>query len=85
MRAVIVGGDIELSRTDRPATADELAKIAGFGEVAVVIDTNVRAKSPANDAFVDLVSVSEAYPLVGTVVSEGPPDGIELSEFLAAR
>ena len=83
--AVIVGGDIEISRTDRPATADELAKIAGFGEVAVVIDTNVRAKSPANDAFVDLVSVSEAYPLVGTVVSEGPPEGVVLSEFLAGR
>src|ERR1700754_5068277 len=46
--AVIVGGDVELSRADRPATPDELAKISSFGKVAVAIDTNVRAQADKN-------------------------------------
>ena len=29
--AIIMGGDVELSRADRPATADELAVMQGFG------------------------------------------------------
>jgi putative ABC transport system permease protein len=83
--AVIVGGDIELSRADRPATPDELARIATFGKVATVIDTNVRAKSAAVDAFVDLIAVGEGYPLVGEVASEGPPASTSPFEFLGLR
>jgi len=83
--AVILGGDVELSRTDRPASADELARIAGFGRVAVVIDTNVRAKSPADDAFVDLIAVGEDYPLIGAVASEALPPGRQLHEILGFR
>lgn len=82
--AVIVGGDIELSRADRPATAEELATIARFGEVAAVIDTNVRAQSQAHDAFVDLVAVGPGYPLVGEVVSDGLPAGTKPASFLGA-
>jgi len=80
--AVIVGGDVELSRADRPATPDELAIIAGFGQLAAVIDTNVRAQSETNDAFVDLVAVGEGYPLVGQVVAEGLPADVEPFAFL---
>lgn len=83
--AVIVGGDIELSRADRPGTAAELASIATFGKVATVIDTNVRAKSPANDAFVDLISVGQGYPLAGAVMSEGLPAGTSPFDFLGLR
>jgi putative ABC transport system permease protein len=81
--AVIVGGDVELSRADRPATRDELAKIAGFGKVAVAIDTNVRAQSEAGDAFIDLVSVGDGYPLVGRLQADGLPAGSQPFEFLA--
>jgi putative ABC transport system permease protein len=83
--AAIVGGDIELSRTDRPATPDELAALASFGRVATVIDTNVRAKSPANDAFVDLVAAGDGYPLVGEVAGEGLPAGASPFVFLGLR
>ncbi|MEP7239472.1 MAG: FtsX-like permease family protein [Devosia sp.] len=80
--AVIVGGDVELSRTDRPAAADELAKFATFGKVAGAIDTNVRAQAAANDAFVDLVAVGEGFPLVGKIEGEGLPAGVQPFAFL---
>jgi putative ABC transport system permease protein len=83
--AVIVGGDVELSRTDRPATPGELAKIGTFGKVAIAIDTNVRAQSAASDAFVDLVSVGEGYPLVGQIEGEGLAPPAKLFEFLGQR
>lgn len=83
--AVIVGGDLELSRADRPATPQELEIIAGFGDVAPVIDTNVRAKSSTAEAFVDLISVGQGYPLVGTVTSEELPAGTAPYDFLASR
>jgi putative ABC transport system permease protein len=83
--AVIVGGDVELSRTDRPAKPDELAKIAGFGKVAAAIDTNVRAESDSKEAFVDLVAVGESYPLVGQVESEGLATGTPPFAFLGLK
>lgn len=67
--AVLMGGDLELSRADRPATPDELAQMQGFGQVSTVIETNVRAQTDTKDAFVDLVSVGPTYPLLGTIVS----------------
>src|SRR5262249_11867597 len=80
-----VGGDVELSRSDRPATADELAKLSTFGKVAVAIDTNVRAQSAASDAFVDLVAVGEGYPLVGQVEGDGFPAGTAPFDFLGMQ
>lgn len=83
--AVIVGGDVELSRTDRPASADELARISSFGRVASAIDTNVRAQADSAEAFVDLVVVGLGYPLVGQVDGEGLPVGAEPSAFLGPQ
>ncbi|HEY0855360.1 MAG TPA: ABC transporter permease, partial [Devosia sp.] len=42
--AVIMGGDVELSRADRPATSEEIATMSGFGQLSIVVDTNVRAE-----------------------------------------
>ncbi len=67
--ALLMGGDIEATRADRPANADELAKLGAFGQIATVIDTNVRAENGANDAFVDLIAAGESYPLFGEVDS----------------
>jgi putative ABC transport system permease protein len=83
--SVIVGGDVELSRTDRPANATELATIGGFGKVAAAIDTNVRAQTDAKEAFVDLMAVGAGYPLVGQVESNGLPAGTEPASFLGAE
>ena len=55
--AVLMGGDLELSRADRLATGEEAALLSSFGRLSNVIDTNLRAQSGDKDAFVDLISI----------------------------
>lgn len=83
--AVIMGGDVELSRTDRAATADELAQFARYGRVAAVIDTNVRGEAADNGAFVDLISIGEGYPLLGAVGAPELPADQSITTFLEVR
>ncbi|MHB1109025.1 MAG: ABC transporter permease [Devosia sp.] len=83
--AVLMGGDLELSRADRVATDEELALLARFGQVSNVIDTNVRAEAGDLDAFVDLVSIGETYPLLGRIDSPELPAGETPFEFLSER
>jgi putative ABC transport system permease protein len=83
--AELMGGDLELSRADRPATGDELQAMEGFGSVASVVDTNLRAQSETGDAFVDLAAAGETYPLVGHVQSSQMPQGATVAEVLAVR
>ncbi len=67
--AVLMGGDLELVRADRPATDDELAIIGKFGSVATMVETNLTARSPTTDAFVDMVAVGPSYPLIGEITT----------------
>lgn len=83
--AVIMGGDLELSRADRAATPDELAIISGFGRLANVIDTNVRAEAGTREAFVDLISIGPGFPLLGQVVSPQLPAAEAPFDFLSPR
>jgi putative ABC transport system permease protein len=83
--ALLMGGDIELSRADRAATGEELALFERFGRISRVIDTNVRAEVGDLSAFVDLISIGETYPLLGRVGSPELPDGVSAHEFLAPR
>ncbi len=83
--AIIVGGDIELSRADRGATPTELDIMRGFGRLATAIDTNVRAEMGDRDAFVDLVAINETFPLLGTVGSTELPSDENPYNFLAPR
>lgn len=83
--AVLMGGDLELSRADRGATPDELALISGFGRISSVIDTNVRAESGDRDAVVDLVSIGETYPLLGRIDSPELPADESPWTFLSVR
>lgn len=81
--AVLMGGDIEATRADRPATAEELAAIESFGSVTSVVDTNVRAEAGGRDAFVDLVAIGEAYPLLGSVASPQVPADADVFQMLS--
>lgn len=83
--AVLMGGDLELSRADRGATVEELALLATFGKVSNVIDTNVRAEADDRDAFVDLVSIGETYPLLGRIDSSNLPPDARPHDFLSLR
>ncbi|KQX35566.1 hypothetical protein ASD04_12285 [Devosia sp. Root436] len=81
--AELMGGDVELSRADRLATANELATMAGFGTASTIIDTNLRAESATGDAFVDLSAVGPTYPLLGQVLSPQLATGQSVYDLLA--
>jgi len=81
--AEIMGGDIELSRADRLANADELAAMQALGAVVGVIDTNLRADSFSAEAFADVSAVGPGYPLFGAVSSPHLPEGADVTTFLA--
>ncbi len=83
--AVLMGGDLELSRADRVATGDEVALLQTFGKLANVIDTNLRAQSGDKDAFVDLISIGETYPLLGKIDSPQLPSDAQPFAFLSRR
>ena len=83
--AELMGGNLELSRADRPATPQELQRLAAFGKVSSVVDTNVGAQAGARDAFVDLTAVGDSYPLLGQVTSPDLPAGTSVFAFLGER
>ena len=83
--AEIMGGDIELSRADRLATADELAAMQAMGRVVPVVDTNLRAETWDGEAFADVSAVGPLYPLFGRVTSPHLPAGTDTTAFLAAQ
>ncbi|KKB07524.1 ABC transporter permease [Devosia chinhatensis] len=81
--AEIMGGDIELSRADRLATAEELAAMAEMGRLVGTIDTNLRAETFDGEAFADVSAVGPGYPLFGQVSSPHVPVGTDITTFLA--
>ena len=83
--AVLMGGDLELSRADRLATGEEVALLSSFGRLSNVIDTNLRAQSGDKDAFVDLISIGETYPLLGRIDSPELPADVRPFDYLSWR
>lgn len=72
---LLMGGDIEVSRPDRDAEGEELTFLQSLGELAHVVDTNARAATDQESAFIDLLAVGETYPLRGQVGSPQLPRG----------
>ena len=83
--ATLMGGDIEIARPDRDALPAELAYFDSLGEVAHVIDTNARAVTDEETAFIDLLSVDAPYPLRGELRSPQLPRGEKPAALLAAQ
>lgn len=65
--AMLMGGDLEFTRSDRAANPEELAILEQAGTLASVIETNLGAESMTGEAFVDLVAAGPGYPLLGGV------------------
>lgn len=65
--ALLMGGDLELTRSDRAANAGELVILEQAGTLASVVETNLSATSPTGEGFVDLVAAGPGYPLLGGV------------------
>ncbi len=83
--AEIMGGDIELSRADRLASAEEITAMQALGRVVATIDTNLRAESFDGEAFADVSAVGPGYPLFGRVSSPHLPAGTDITAFLARQ
>ncbi len=79
---VLLGGDVELQLTHRPASADELAFLKGSGQLSRTIEMRamVRPADGGEAALIELKAVDEAYPLYGAMALA--PD-MPLSEALA--
>ncbi|TPG05083.1 ABC transporter permease [Sphingomonas oligophenolica] len=62
----ILGGDVELSVSQRRASVEEAAAFAGSGRVAEVVSLRAMASGPSGTpVLVDLRGVDDAWPLVG--------------------
>lgn len=83
--ALLMGGDVEASRADRPGSSEELAFIDTLGRSARVVDSNIGAQANGADAFVDLISVGPGYPLLGRVSSPELPADSSVFDFLAEK
>lgn len=81
----LLGGDLEASRPDRDATAEELAFFETLGQVTNVVDSNARASAGDNSAFIDLLAVADNYPLLGNVISPQLEPGQKPAVLLEER
>ncbi|MEO6396446.1 MAG: FtsX-like permease family protein [Devosia sp.] len=84
----LLGGNVEATRADRRANAEELAYFNSLGTVAETMDTNARGSSlddAGNSAFLDVLAVGDNYPLLGQVLSPQLPDGAKPSTLLAFK
>lgn len=66
---MLMGGDLEATRPDKPASPEDLAYLQSFGQVAFVVDTSARGVAGDESALLDLLAVDAVYPLVGEVAS----------------
>lgn len=96
---VLLGGDVELQLTQRPAKPAERDALAASGKVSEVITLRSMARVIGNDerSLVEIKAVDAAYPLYGavdlqggkalppTLAKEGPIWGAAMDPELAIR
>ena len=83
--AALLGGDLEATLAQRPASPEELAALTALGRVSHLVSMQTmarRAAGPGKRALATLRAVDDAYPLYGTVTLDPPQP---LSEALAVR
>ena len=84
---VILGGDLQVSMTQRQAAPDELTALQRAGDVSETIRMRVMARGGAGDSAVltELKGVDRLYPLYGTLMADGRSvSGIEPNTVLIA-
>ena len=81
----LMGGDLQVSRPDRPATPEELAYLKTLGKVSYVVDSAARGVVGDESTLLDLLAADNAYPLLGEVVSPQLPSGEKPAELLDKR
>ncbi len=83
--ALLMGGDLEASRPDRPATPEEIAYLKSLGRVSYIVDSAARGVAGEESVLIDLVAVDDAYPLLGEVASPQLPFGDKPAVLLDQR
>lgn len=79
---LMLGGDVELRLTHRPAGPDELAWVRAAGRASETVELRAMARAGERRNIVELKSVDGSYPLYGEVALEG---GMKLGDALALR
>ena len=65
---LLLGGDVELRLTHRPASTEQLDFIAQYGQVAESIEMRAMARAASGQrSLVELKAVDDAYPLYGGI------------------
>ena len=83
--AALLGGDIEIALSQRPAASEELAALSVRGKLSHLVSLQVMARRDAGSSarsLATLRAVDGAYPLYGTVVLSPP---MPLADALAVR
>lgn len=78
----LLGGDVDLTLTQRPAQPDELAALRARGQLSEVAELRAMARTDRERTLVELKAVDGTYPLLGAVGVNGAPD---LQSALAER
>lgn len=78
----LLGGDVELSFSQRATTPDEFAALTAAGTVSTVAEMRSMARTDNERILVELKAVDGAYPLIGDVTLQG---GGSLADALAQR
>ena len=90
---ILLGGDVQVSMSQRRATSEELAAMRAAGTVSETVRMRAMARSPASGAAVltELKGVDSAYPLYGRLAVGGrastapQPGEILIAPALAER
>lgn len=70
----LLGGDLEISFSQREANAVQLAALASYGDVSLVAEMRGMARGAEERALIELKAVDRAYPLLGNLTLTGAPD-----------
>lgn len=81
----LMGGDFEAINAERNADPAELTYLKSLGKVAHVVDTSARAVANDESAFLDMVAVDDAYPLIGAVRSPQLSGGAKPAVLLGEK
>ncbi len=69
---IILGGDVEVRLTYRPADARELARLAASGRVSHIVELRAMARGAApSPVLAEIKAIDPTYPLFGTLRLEG--------------
>jgi len=89
----LLGGDLDLRLSNRPATQDQLSFLETYGTVSTVTEMRAMARTDTNQALIEIKSVDSLYPLAGAVQLDPPlpledalaDQGVAVDKGLMAR